>query len=160
MDGPHLKRGQRERAQRYTRTVPPDDWERYLAHFGRAGKRPTILFSHTPSATPGWTPSLDMFETDEAVVIVLDLAGVDPDQTEVHAEPHRLTIRGVRRPRPGSDPRCAYHTLEIPYGRFERLLRLPPGLDTDAAQANYRDGLLQITLPKTRPREVRISTSD
>jgi len=140
--------------------VPPDDWDRYLAHFGRAGKRPTILFSHTPSATPGWTPSLDMFETDDAVVIVLDLAGVDAEQTEVQAEPYRLTIRGMRKPRSVADERCAYHTLEIPYGHFERLLRLPPGLDTDAAQASYRDGLLQITLPKTRPHEVHISTAD
>jgi HSP20 family protein len=140
--------------------VAADDWERYLAHFGRAGKRPTILFTHTPSATAGWTPSLDMFETDDAVVVVLDLAGVDAEQTEVQAEPHRLTIRGVRKPRPASNEHFAYHTLEIPYGRFERVVRLPPGLDTDAAQANYRDGLLQITLPKSRPHEVHISTSD
>ncbi len=138
--------------------MPIDDWDRYLAHFARSNKRPTILFTHTPSATPGWTPSLDMFETDDAVVVVLDLAGVDAEQTEVQAEPNRLVIRGVRRPRPAVDVGCAYHTLEIPYGRFERTLRLPPGIDSDAAQANYRDGLLQITLPKTKPREVRISS--
>jgi HSP20 family protein len=138
--------------------VPDDDWERYLAHFGRSGKRPTILFTHTPSVTAGWAPSLDMFETDDAVVVVLDLAGVDPEHTEVQAEPNRLTIRGIRRPRPITDERCAYHTLEIPYGRFERTLRVPPGIDPDAAQAHYRDGLLQITLPKTKPHEVRISS--
>jgi HSP20 family protein len=138
--------------------VPIDDWERYLAHFAPSNKRPSILFSHTPSATTGWTPSLDMFETDDAVVVVLDLAGVDAEQTDVQAEPSRLVIRGVRSPRPALDVRCAYHTLEIPYGRFERVLRLPPGVDSDAAQANYHDGLLQITLPKTKPREVRISS--
>ena len=103
-----------------------------------------------------------MFETTDAIVVLLDLAGVDAEHTEVHAEPHRLTVRGVRRgrqPSPSTDAEPpAYHALEIPYGRFERSLRLPPGLDTDAAQASYRDGLLEITLPKSRPHEVRITS--
>jgi HSP20 family protein len=104
-----------------------------------------------------------MFETNDAIVVLLDLAGVDAEHTEVQAEPHRLTVRGVRRgrqPSPSSDAEPpAYHALEIPYGRFERSLRLPPGLDTDAAQASYRDGLLEITVPKSRPHEVRITIS-
>jgi HSP20 family protein len=53
----------------------------------------------------------------------------------------------------------SYHTLEIPYGRFERTMHLPPGIDTDAARASYRDGLLEITLPKRLPRQVPISAS-
>jgi HSP20 family protein len=143
-----------------------DDWqhemERYLAHFARSGKRPTILFTHTPHTTPGWTPAVDMYETDTALVVRLDLAGVDPERTEVHAEPFLLTIRGMRRERSAAaeSEERAYHTLEIPYGRFERGLRLPAGLDTDAAQASYRDGLLEITLPKRAPREVRITVDN
>jgi HSP20 family protein len=146
-----------------SRTVPLDDWqhemERYLAHFARSGKRPTVLFTHAPHSTPGWTPAVDVYETASALVVRLDLAGVDPERTEVHAEPYLLTIRGVRRERNAAEGQQerAYHTLEIPYGRFERGIRLPAGLDTDAAQANYRDGLLEITLPKRAPREVPIS---
>jgi HSP20 family protein len=134
--------------------------ERYLAHFARTGKRPNVVFTHTTHATPCWTPAVDMFETDAALVVLLDLAGVDAEQTAVHAEPYLLTIRGVRRERHaggGAGESRTYHTLEIPYGRFERSIRLPPGLDTDAAQANYHDGLLEITLPKRMPREVRIA---
>jgi HSP20 family protein len=143
--------------------MPPDDWqremERYLAHFGRAGKRPTILFTHQPQATVAWSPAVDMYETDEAIVVLLDLAGVDAEKTQVQAEPHRLSVRGVRRERHPMNAQRSYHTLEIPYGRFERTMHLPPGIDTDAARASYRDGLLEITLPKRLPRQVPISAS-
>jgi HSP20 family protein len=144
-----------------------DDWqremERYLAHFKRAGKRPTILFAQHGQTSPVWAPALDMFETDDALVVLLDIAGVDPTQTEVHAEPNVLSVRGVRRerhsPRAPAEQRN-YHALEIPYGRFERTVHLPPGIDAAAAQANYRDGLLEITLPKRLPRQVPISVAD
>ena len=138
-----------------------DDWqrevERYLAHFSRSGKRPTILFTQT--AGPAWTPAVDVYETAEALVVLLELAGVDATRTEVHAEPQQLTVRGVRRERHAvSEPQeqSTYHALEIPYGRFERSVRLPPGLDTDAAQATYHDGLLEIRLPKRLARQVRV----
>jgi HSP20 family protein len=139
--------------------MPIDDWqremERYLAHFARTGKRPTIVFTQHPHAAPVWTPAVDMYETEDALVVVLELAGVDAQQTDVKAEPHALTIRGVRRQRVAQDNRT-YHALEMAYGRFERTVRLPPGLDTDAAQASYKDGLLEITLPKRSPHQVRI----
>lgn len=141
-----------------------DDWqremERYLAHFKRAGKRPTILFAHLGQTSPVWEPALDMYETDGEFVVLLDIAGVDADQTEVKAEPNLLTIRGVRRERHSpvvTDEQRNYHALEIPYGHFERTVQLPPGLDTAAARANYRDGLLEVTLPKRSPRQVPIS---
>ena len=147
--------------------MPNEEWqremERYLAHFSRAGKRPTILFSHHAQATPVWTPAVDMYETDEAIVVLLDLAGVDAEQTEVHAEPQRLVVRGVRRESHtplAPDEQRNYHALEIPYGRFERTLNLPPGIDSLAAHASYRDGLLEITLPKRLPRQVPINVGD
>jgi len=143
--------------------VPIDDWqremERYLAHFARTGKRPSVVFTHTLHAAPCWTPAVDMFETETALVVLLDLAGVDAERTEVHAEAYLLTIRGVRHERHTAESR-SYHTLEIPYGRFERSIRLPSGIDTDAAQANYRDGLLEITLPKRVPHEVRVNVDN
>jgi HSP20 family protein len=145
----------------------PDDWqhemERYLAHFNRAGKRPSIIFTQQVNPTPGWTPAVDMWETDDALYVLLDLAGVDADKTEVRAEPHALTVRGVRRERHSPQTQNverSYHALEISYGRFERTLRLPPGIDTEAASASYRDGLLEIMLPKRLPRQVPISTQE
>jgi HSP20 family protein len=144
-----------------------DQWQRemqrYLAHFNRAGKRPTIIFSQHSQPLPTWAPAMDMYETTDAVVILLDLAGVDASRTEVHAEPHLLIVRGMRRERHAavnSAEQRSYHALEIPYGRFERSIRLPAGLDTAAAQASYRDGLLEITLPKRVARQVPITVQD
>jgi HSP20 family protein len=144
-----------------------DDWQsqmdRYLAHFNRAGKRQTILFTPSARPMPAWSPALDMYETQDAIVVLLDLAGVDAEHTEVHTQPHLLTVRGARTERHGPyvpNEARSYHALEIPYGRFERTLRLPPGTDTDAARASYRDGLLEITLPKKRPNRIPIQLED
>ena len=143
--------------------MPIDDWpremDRYLTHFARSGKHPRIVFSQYAQRTPVWTPAVDMYETESELVAVFDLAGVDAAQTEVRAEAHVLTVRGVRRPA-AADGECTYHALEIAYGRFERTVELPPAIDTSAAQANYRDGLLEVRLPKRAPREVRIGLSD
>ena len=144
-----------------------DDWqhemERYLAHFHRAGKRPTVLFTQQAQPSPVWTPALDMYETEDRIVVLLDLAGVDAGKTEVQAQPHLLTVRGVRSQRQSADTpkeQRNYHALEIPYGRFERSVRLPAGVDTEAAHANYREGLLEITLPKRVPHQVSIIVED
>jgi len=137
--------------------------ERYLAHFNRAGKRATILFTASAHPTPAWSPALDMYETQASFVVLLDLAGVDADNTEVQTQPHVLTVRGVRRERHGRyapTEQRNYHALEIPHGRFERSVRLPPGIDTDAARASYRDGLLEITLPKRLPSLIPITIED
>ena len=104
----------------------------------------------------------DMWETDDALYVLFDLAGVDADKTEVRAEPHALTVRGVRSgrhaPLHAEHADRSYHALEIPYGRFERTLRLPPGIDAESASATYRDGLLEIMLPKRMARQVPITT--
>ena len=149
---------------RPNRLMPPEDWqhemERYLAHFHRAGKRPTILFTQHAQHIPVWTPALDMYETDDAIVVLLDLAGVDAEQTEVQVERQVLTIRGVRLERHGPyvpNEQRNYHALEIAYGRFERTVRLPAGTDAEAAQAAYHEGFLEITLPKSIARQVPIT---
>ncbi len=136
------------------------EMERYLAHFARTGKRPTILFTQHAHPAPVWTPAVDMYETSQALVVLVDLAGVDASQTEVHAEPGRLLIRGVRKehhaPVSPSEHRT-YLAMEIPYGRFERSLPLPGGLDTESAHASYQEGLLEVSLPKRAPHQVRIA---
>jgi HSP20 family protein len=135
------------------------EMERYLSHFSRAGKRPTIVFSQHGHTGPVWTPAVDQYETADAVIIVLEMAGVDPSRTSIEAEAGRIRISGVRQVRHHVQPdeRRSYHALEIAYGPFERSLALPAGLETDAAKASYKDGLLEVTIPKKAPTQVRIN---
>jgi HSP20 family protein len=138
-----------------------DDWQRevdrYLQHFARSGKRPTIIFTQHNQLEPLWNPAVDLYETRDAIVVVLELPGVDPNQTEIQVEPQRLTVRGVRRERHARSPeQRTYHALELRYGRFERVLALPPSVDSSGTTATYEDGLLEIMLPKRAPARVQI----
>ena len=101
----------------------------------------------------GFRPAVDCFLTDDPpqLVVVVELAGVDPDSIELSVEERALTISGGRaRPRvPGQ----VYQQAEIEYGRFERRLALVHDIDPEAASASYESGLLRLTLPiADRPR--------
>ena len=101
----------------------------------------------------GFRPAVDCFETSDPreLVVVVELAGIDPATVGVAVEERSLTISGQRsRPRiPGQ----LYQQAEIEYGPFERRLSLEHDIDPDAASASYESGLLRITLPiADRPR--------
>ena len=135
------------------------EMERYLTHFNRASKRPTIVFTQHSHSGPVWTPALDVYETADALVIVLELAGIDSTRTEIHAEAGLVRIRGARQMRnqPGPGEHRTYHALEVAYGPFERTVPIPAGVDPSQAKAAYRDGLLEVTIPKRTRHQVRIS---
>jgi HSP20 family protein len=104
----------------------------------------------------GFRPAVDCFETSHPreVVVVVELAGVDPTTLDIAVEERSLTISGQRnRPRvPGQH----YQQAEIDYGAFERRLSLAHDIDPEGASASYESGLLRITLPVAdRPRGLR-----
>ncbi|MDQ3065998.1 MAG: Hsp20/alpha crystallin family protein [Actinomycetota bacterium] len=95
----------------------------------------------------GFRPAVDCFFTEEPpqLVIVVELAGVDPDSIELSVEESALMISGQRqRPRVAGQ---VYQQAEIEYGRFERQIPLGHDVDTAASSASYEHGLLRITLP-------------
>jgi HSP20 family protein len=101
----------------------------------------------------GFRPAVDCFETSDPreLVVVVELAGVDPATLEIAVQERSLTISGERnRPRvPGQ----LYQQAEIEYGRFERRLSLAHDIDPEDASASYESGLLRLTLPiADRPR--------
>ena len=97
-------------------------------------------------AGPTWEPPVDTLETADAVTVLVALPGVAPDQVEVLHRAGSLTVRGVR-PMPGGARKEAIRRLEIPYGRFERRLDLPPG-HYDLAEPIFSNGTLKLTLRK------------
>ena len=79
-----------------------------------------------PQREPAWEPPLDMLETEDAVLILIALPGVDPDQVEAVIQDGALIVSG-RRVLPPELRHAVIHRLELPQGRFERRIPLPPG---------------------------------
>lgn len=99
------------------------------------------------SSTDTWEPPIDIYERKDSLVIVVALPGVDKDRIRISAEPGVLEVSACR---PQSIPEGAQrvHHMEIPYGRFERTVRLPDSADVARIEAHYEQGCLTIEIPK------------
>jgi HSP20 family protein len=104
-----------------------------------------------PLDSGNWVPLADVYETAEGFVVQVDLPGLKDDDVEVHVEGDRLVLRGHRRPSEQTRP-DNYYRMERSYGPFSRTFVLTPDVDPDRVTANFKDGLLRLDLPKTRPR--------
>ena len=100
-----------------------------------------------------WRPATDVYETDEAVYVRVEIAGMRETDFSISLVENYLTIRGVR---PDTPERRAYHQLEIPFGEFSTEVEIPCPVEVDHIEAVYRNGLLSIMLPKVRPQQVRV----
>lgn len=103
----------------------------------------------SPVRGPRFKPPMDIYETDSDFVIVMEMAGAERQDIDVHLEGRRLRITGTRRvAAPLDAQRC--HQMEIEFGSFERSVNLDFVPPRDSIEAIYQDGFLQITLPKRR----------
>jgi HSP20 family protein len=98
------------------------------------------------SRLPTWEPPADILETESAVLVLVALPGVDPDYIDTIIDDGRLVISGLRALPPELQT-ATIHRLELPQGRFERRLQLPPGRYAAARRAVI-NGCLMITLDK------------
>ena len=108
----------------------------------------------------GYVPAADVLVTDEDVTVAMDVPGLQVDDLEIELENDVLTVRGER-----SDPHAsggetrAWQQLERGFGKFERSLQLPRGLDPNAIEASLDAGVLTLRIPKPerlKARRVRI----
>jgi HSP20 family molecular chaperone IbpA len=97
-------------------------------------------------ACPTWEPPVDIFETDERFVVVVALPGVAPEQLTIEIETGALVVRGQRR-LPTLGQSCRIQRLELPYGRFERRIELPPR-QLQLGERSLADGCLTLSLIK------------
>jgi HSP20 family protein len=105
-----------------------------------------------------WLPAVDMHETKDNLVLKVELPGVREKDVAVSITGDLLTIRGERRWEDESKDQKFLH-VERAYGLFERLIQLPMAVQADKVKAAYRDGVLEVTLPKAeelKPREIKI----
>ena len=96
---------------------------------------------------PAWEPPVDILETEREVIVLVALPGVNPDQVEAAVDGTDLVVSGTR-VLPAELSSAVIHRLELPQGRFERRLRLPPGR-YNGVRRSAADGCLVITLNKT-----------
>ena len=97
---------------------------------------------------PGtWEPPVDMYETDDALVLQVELPGVSKDAVNVELHEHTLRLSGERTREPAVTG-GQYHREEGRYGAFQRAFRMPTIVDEAKIQATYNDGVLALRLPK------------
>src|SRR5689334_16590313 len=101
----------------------------------------------TPGIT-GWSPSVDVYEDDKEIVVKAEVPGVEPEDLDVTCTEDALVIRGESR-REEDREEGGWHRTERRFGRFERQIPLPPGTRPDDAQANFRNGVLELRIPKS-----------
>ncbi|KAL6070986.1 Heat shock 70 kDa protein 1A [Balamuthia mandrillaris] len=100
--------------------------------------------------TRQWTPLCDVRETENALLVHAELPGINKEDIHVDVENGRLTIRGERK-HETKEENEKYHRVERSYGTFQRTMSLPQGVDPTAIEANYKDGVLELTIPKPEP---------
>lgn len=100
-----------------------------------------------------WQPPTDVYETDDQVVIRVEIAGLSDGDYEVTLDGRTLVVAGERR---DATPKLAFQQMEIRHGKFRSQVHLPWALEASGQQATYENGFLLITLPKAQVRRVPV----
>jgi HSP20 family protein len=114
----------------------------------------------TDMEATAWTPHIDVYETPEETLVVAEIPGVDPTKVELSITGNLLTLRGVKAP--GELPEPQLQARERRFGSFLRQVAVSSDVDFDAVQADARNGVLTIRLPKrgsAKPRTIPIRPS-
>ncbi len=108
-----------------------------------------------------WIPPCDIFETDKELVMKFELPEVKKEDVEVKLEQNVLTLRGERKFEEKTD-RENYHRVERHYGEFMRSFKVPLYVDAAKINAEFKDGVLTVTLPKNeeaRPKQINVKVT-
>ncbi len=102
-----------------------------------------------------WRPPTDVYETDEQIVVQIEIAGMRREDFYIDLQGRHLIIGGLRQHGPAS-PR-AYHQMEVNFGEFRSEVELPTPVERDRVEADYDAGFLRVVLPKLKPHRVEVS---
>lgn len=106
-------------------------------------------------------PACEIEESENHVIVALDMPGIPKDQIKVEVIDGQVAILGERRTERKGAEKAAWHS-ERSYGKFYRSFALPSGLDAERIEASYQDGVLQLYIPKAesaKPRQIKVSNS-
>ena len=120
--------------------------------FGRTPVRSES--SNEMLAVADWMPSVDISETDDAYLIKGEIPGVSKDAVKVTLQDGMLTISGERK-HEKEEKGKKFHRVECSYGSFVRSFRVPDDADESTVKAEFKDGMLNVTLPKSKKAETK-----
>ena len=104
--------------------------------------------------TGRWMPSVDLSETDKELIVRAELPGMDSNEIDISLAGSLLTIKGERR-HEREEKKENFHLVERSSGSFSRSIQLPADVDADKIKANYKDGILSISMPKVKVEAVK-----
>jgi HSP20 family protein len=119
------------------------------------------LSGETEVSTRSWAPPVDIYETEDAIVLKAELPGIDPKDVEVRVEDNTLYLKGERNYEKEVNEQN-YHRVERSYGSFARSFTLPNSINAEKVKAEYKDGLLTLTMPKreeAKPKTIKIDVT-
>jgi HSP20 family protein len=140
--------------RRYYRT--PSVWQ----ELDRLQREMNSLFEHRPRAAAGY-PAMNIWADDESAIITTEVPGVQPEDIDISILNRTLTLKGSRTPdEVGENVR--YHRQERGYGKFARTVQLPFRVDAEQVQASFKNGVLEIKLPRAeadKPRKIEVKSA-
>lgn len=117
------------------------------------------LFSE-PASRP-WSPAVDIFESENDLVFKVDIPDVDPKEVGIQLENGTLTLKGERKFEQEKNGK-GFHRIERGYGTFVRAFSLPETVDVEKVKADYKSGVLTVTVPKkeiAKPKTINVEIS-
>ena len=137
---------------------PFRNFEERMRRFFGEGFGPFGRFGEESWSLTTWSPACDIYETDNEVVVKAELPEVKKEDVKVSIENNIMTIHGERK-FSEETKRENYHRLERSYGEFTRSFTLPSFVDTSKINAEFKDGMLRVTMPKreeAKPKQVEV----
>jgi HSP20 family protein len=127
----------------------------------RLFESPLAEWTRTSNLLSGWTPALDLYEDKDNLFVKVELPGMKREEIEVSLHEGSLSISGERKSEQKHEDADVYRAERF-FGRFQRTVTLPTAVAADRVKAQYKDGILSITLPKTeeaKPKHIDVNVS-
>ncbi|MDI6755659.1 MAG: Hsp20/alpha crystallin family protein [Thermodesulfobacteriota bacterium] len=133
-------------------------------------ERMNRLFSNVRTQTPfreeeivqgTWVPAVDIYETNEAIVLKAELPGITPKEITVEVKDNTLTLKGEKKFEKEVQEEN-YHRVERSYGSFQRVFTLPGTVQQDKVKAKFKEGILEVNIPKieeAKPKQIKVEVS-
>ena len=121
-----------------------------------------FIMRRTPWQDIGWTPAIEVFDKDDRLVVKAEIPGMKEEDIKVSVEGDTLTIRGEKKTE-SEVKNEDYYRCERSYGSFFRSVALPSTVDASKIEADYEDGVLEVTLPKkaeVKPKKVAVKKKE